>query len=68
MEIIKVSWVTGRNTIGIILAKNDIGELHVYMGVGSGNDEKEDIQTILDWGTKLKPEVFNSIFSKFTEQ
>jgi len=67
MEIIKVSWITGRNTIGIVLAKNEIGELHVYIGVGTGNDEDEDIQSILDWGTKLKPEVFKSIFERFTE-
>ena len=65
MEIIKVSWITGRDTIGIILAKNKMGESHVYVGVGTGNDEQTDIQSILDWGTKLKPEVFKSIVNEF---
>lgn len=67
MEIIKVSWITGRNTIGVVLAKNEIGELHAYIGVGTGNNEQEDIQTILDWGNKFKPDHFKSIFDNFTE-
>lgn len=65
MEVLNVHWISGRSTIGIISAKNEIGETHVYIGVASGLDEDSDIKTILDWGTKIKPELFQSIMSQF---
>jgi len=65
MEIIKVEWITSRTTVGFVLAKNEIGELHVYVGAADGLDEQADIQSILDYGSKLKPEIFKSIFDRF---
>ena len=65
MEVLNVHWISGRSTIGIIQAKNGIGETHVYIGTGDGFDEDADIKQILEWGSKLKLEVFQSIMGQF---
>ena len=65
MKVLKVEWISGRSTIGIILARNDAGETHVYIGSVLGYDPEDDVQYILEYGTKMKPEVFKARFEKF---
>ena len=58
---LEVRWICGRHTIGII-AKQSIGGVKVYIGVGQGLDEEEDIQFILDYGTKMVPDEAKAFF------
>lgn len=59
MEILKAVWLTHLITnFGIVIAKNEAGEIHLYIGVVSGKNEMIDTQHILDWGTKRDPKDF----------
>lgn len=60
MEILKVVWLSHLVTtvFGIVIAKNEVGQIHLYIGVVSGKDEKIDTQHILDWGAKQDPKDF----------
>ena len=49
---LEVRWICGKHNIGIV-AKESINGIKAYIGVVGGCDEKEDIQTILDYGTKM---------------
>jgi len=58
MEILEVIWFTGIKTVGIVIAKNTVGEPHVYVGSVDGIDEENDIAHIIDYGSKKKLEDF----------
>lgn len=51
-EVINVRWYNTRGgTFGVVTALDTLtNKTKSYCCVGKGNDEKEDIQFILDWG------------------
>lgn len=61
MKILGVRWYSGRSCIGIVQYIEDEevslyrqtgdADYKYYIGLGLGHDEKEDMQTIADWGT-----------------
>lgn len=56
MEVLDTLWANG--PIGIVKAKNEAGDVHIYIGIGIGENEQTDINRILDWGSKYKLEEF----------
>lgn len=55
IEVIDTYWCNNTlGTVGIVLAKNGVGEKHVYISNVRGLDEKEDIEQTLMWGNKIK--------------
>ncbi len=62
MEVLKVEWF--QSILGVVLAKNTVGEINFYVGQVLGIDEEEDIQFLLEHGNKINPQsFFNSIES-----
>lgn len=67
-----VRWFAGRDCVGIVQVVPDhekdtyrqTGEANFqyYIGVGSGIDEKLDMQTIADWGTRFDVAAGNTLF------
>jgi hypothetical protein len=55
MELLDKKWITGRECIGIVKCKNDIGEIKYFMRPVSGMNEEDDTQAIIDYGTKVDP-------------
>ena len=67
-----VRWYTGRDCIGIVQIVQDhekesfrqTGEadFKYYIGVGSGIDEKVDMQAIADWGAPFDKVAGDALF------
>jgi hypothetical protein len=60
--ILGVRWFSGRATIGVVRVQTEYDEIKYYIGVGSGRDEDEDVQSIASWGTKFPTLVGNVLF------
>ena len=55
IKVLNAWWYNG--TIGIV--KVDTGfEIKYYIGTGYGQDEKEDIEKIVKYGSRFYPEIF----------
>ena len=54
MIILCTEWRTARDTIGILLCKNEMGQVKCYIGSGDGFDEEVDKNNIADYGAKLQ--------------
>ena len=60
LEILDLVWF---NRVGMIKTRNPVTqEIAVYVGIGDGVSEREDIDNILRWGTKLTD---NNLFVMF---
>lgn len=68
MKIHETVWFTNKTTTGLIIAENDVGDIHAYIGTGFGIDEKTDIQHILDNGTKTNIDVLANMFNKYRKK
>lgn len=55
--MIKVLDAWWYGTIGIVKVFNGF-EVKYYIGTGNGQDEKEDIEKIVKFGSRFYPEVF----------
>jgi len=64
VEIIDTFWFSGETQMGIVIIKNQIGELKAYLGTASGADEKTDSEYIADNGVRLHKETLESIIKK----
>lgn len=64
MKAIKHWWFTGgTGCTGIVLAENNDGERHLYIGTVHGYDEQADIQTLLDWGSKIPASILAELLT-----
>lgn len=69
MKALEAIWFTHQQyTMGIVAAKNDIGQVKFYIGFAFGNDEKDDIKNILDYGAKLDPGEIKNFFDRNLEK
>ena len=64
MIVKDVIWFSGRDTIGIVAAENDMGETKFVIGRGDGWDADVDAQNIADWGSKLDLDFVNRFFER----
>lgn len=64
MEIIDVSWWTTDKSIGIVVVKNEVGQLKAYIGVGDGQDEEQDAKNIADGGARVHKQQLEAIIKK----
>ena len=55
--MIKVLGAWWYGTIGIVKVFNGF-EIKYYIGTGYGQDEKEDIEKIVKYGSRFYPEIF----------
>ena len=55
--MIKVLGAWWYGIIGIVKVFNGF-EIKYYIGIGYGQDEKEDIEKILKFGSRFYPEIF----------
>jgi len=62
-NITPIKWWWFGGTIGIVLVKQ-FDEVSLYIGKGHGYDEKEDVQTICDWGSKISPAQLDEILTE----
>ena len=75
MKILGVRWFSGRHCIGIVQVISDEevstyrqtgnAEYKYYIGSGVGHDEKEDMQTIADWGISFDKEAGDVLFKVY---
>ena len=71
IEILNHRFISGRDTVGVVLIKNNTGRIKCYIGVARGFfDEQFDIDYIRDWGAKLTYQEAKALFpeDKFTEE
>ena len=70
MKVIDTIWfgnITG--CAGIVIAEDDnTGERKAYLGVGRGENEKVDINRILQYGTKLSAQQLRVIVSQLEQK
>lgn len=58
MKVLETLWFTNYTTTGVIVAENEAGERHVYIGTGTGINSVADQTHILERGTKVRLEEF----------
>ena len=63
IRILSSTWVTNQTCcIGFVLGKDLMtGAGYCYVGCGWGRDKKLDELHVLQWGTKLKAEVYYAV-------
>ncbi len=61
--IIDHVWKNGRNVIGIVAVRTSQGWI-AYIGVGEGRDEKQDLNFIADYGSKLLEDEGRAFFPR----
>lgn len=62
MEIIDYTWFTSSHSIGIVLVKDPYDGYKVYIGVGVGNNELDDVKHITEWGNRFPLEAAKKLF------
>ncbi len=65
IEIVAWKWYSGRDTVGIVLAKVPYKGYRAYIGVSQDTTEELDACYIADWGAQLEGEIMRSIFSDY---
>ena len=60
-QILDVSWFTGIHSVGMVTIKNEVGEVKTYIGKVDGRNEKADTQEIMDYGSRVTPEILEGI-------
>ena len=68
MTVIDVIWFTGKDTIGIVAAKNQEGETKFLIGKGAGYCAKADAQDIADWGAKFDLEYLDRFLKRMIKE
>ena len=53
-KIIESFWFRGVSTIGIVVTENEVGIRKTYMGLGFGDNQKEDEQRIASDGVPVE--------------
>ena len=64
MEVIDITWFTTEHTIGIVVIKNEVGQLKAYIGVGKGGDEEQDTKYIFENGARIHKDQLQQIINK----
>jgi len=68
MQIIKVRWFGGVDTIGVVLVEDMIlNYVKAYIGTGFGNSERSDAIHIAQWGGIIPKEMAESLFGPLPE-
>lgn len=65
LKILDVIWFSGKNTIGIVVCENKIGERKFYIGVGDGLNAEQDSEKIKNWGSKVNPQFIKNFFERY---
>jgi hypothetical protein len=60
-QVIDIFWI---NEIGIVRIRPEYGEDKFYIGISNGNDIKEDVDYIRNYGYPIYPEVLQSFFKR----
>ena len=53
MKLVAYRWFTGRHCIGVVLYQNNYGVFKAVMTRVEGVNHKDDLQTIMDYGSKI---------------
>jgi len=62
MEELKVRWLSGRQTIGVVRVVDPHDGPKYYIGVGFGADEHQDKLHIRQWGTRFPNDAGDVLF------
>jgi len=75
MKILGVRWFSGRDCVGIVQYIEDSevsryrqtgdADYKYYIGVGLGQDEKQDMQHIADWGSTFDKAAGDVLFKVY---
>lgn len=72
MKINDSIWFTNSTSmqiIGIVLATDEVtNERKAYIGIGEGHDEAFDAHNVLNWGSKLSPEMLITVLKFISPQ
>jgi hypothetical protein len=52
-EVINSEWFTGVSLIGIVVTKNEVGQIKSYIGLGYGDNPQADEKRIAETGTPV---------------
>lgn len=71
-KIVDCFWFTNihyKQCMGIVKVYDvKTKEYTYYVGFGDGKDEEDDIQEIVEWGTKYSEEYFKEVFNEFMKK
>lgn len=67
-RVISATWFHCQtDVIGIVICEDTISkERRAYIGAGGGVSEAADIKRILNWGSKVRPEMLENLLTQLT--
>lgn len=63
-EIIAVEWYEGTSVVGIVKVNDSNEGTQYYIGTGIGDTKENDIQRIVNWGSRFPNDAGDLIFKK----
>lgn len=60
----KCQWFTGRGTIGIVMAQDELGEIFYLIGAGDGLNESIDVNLITSFGARFPNPLGDMLFGR----
>lgn len=61
---IRCQWFTGRGTIGIVMAEDELGEVFYKIGAGDGLNETIDVNLITSFGASFPQALGDALFGR----
>ena len=68
MKLKEVMWWSGKHTIGMVAYENTVGEKKIAVGQAPGLDEDDDIQSIMDCGSKINADQVTEFLKKHSDK
>lgn len=59
---IKCQWFSGRSTVGIVMAEDELGEIFYLIGTGDGLNEQIDVNLITAFGARFPQSLGDALF------
>ena len=63
---LKCQWFTGRGSVGIVMAQDELGEIFYLIGAGDGLNETIDVNLITSFGARFPGTVGDILFGRGT--
>lgn len=61
---IKCQWFTGRSTVGIVMAEDELGDVFYLIGTGDGLNETIDVNLITSFGARFPERLGDLLFGR----
>lgn len=61
---LKCQWFSGRSTVGIVMAEDELGEIFYLIGTGDGLNEAIDVNLITAFGARFPERLGDLLFGR----